>query len=187
MKNDIKEILFSEEVIQKRVKELGEQISREYAGKPLVLVGTLKGSFVFLADLARNIDIECEFQFVSASSYGFSSYSSGKVKIGAEFEVDFVERDVVLVEDILDSGNTLTALKEFITENCNPRSFKTCTFLDKPARREKVITADYTGFVCPDEFVVGYGLDFGEKYRNLPYVAVLKPEVFADILEKGSD
>jgi hypoxanthine phosphoribosyltransferase len=182
MENDIKAILFSEEAIQKRVRELGEQISRDYAGKPLVLVGTLKGSFMFLADLARSVNMECEFQFVSASSYGFSSYSSGKVKIGAEFEVDFVDRDVVLVEDILDSGNTLTALKEFITTNCNPKSLKTCTFLDKPARREKIITADYTGFICPDEFVVGYGLDFGEKYRNLPYVAILKPEIFAEII-----
>ena len=178
MNEDVKEILFSQEAISKRVLELGAELSKDYAGSTPILIGILKGSFVFLADLARCIDIPCEFRFVSAASYGFSAISSGNVRIGAADEADFTNRDLVLVEDILDSGNTIIALREYIMR-FNPKSLKTCAFLDKPARREVEISADYTGFICPNEFVIGYGLDFAERYRNLPYVGILKPEIFS--------
>ena len=178
MKDDIKEILFSEEAIQKRVRELGAQITQDYAGKSPLLIGVLKGCFVFLADLARQIDLDCEIRFLTASSYGFASVSSGKVKIDKDIEFDIEGRDVILIEDILDSGVTLTALHGFALKQ-SPASLKSCTMLDKPERREVSINAEYTGFVCPNEFVVGYGLDYAERYRNLPYVASLKPEVYS--------
>jgi len=178
MKNDIKEILFSEEKIQERVKELGAELNRDYAGKSLLLIGVLKGCFVFLADLVRHIDLECEIRFLTASSYGFSSVSSGKVNIDGAIDFDVSDKNVVIIEDILDSGITLTALRAFVAKH-KPASLKVCTMLDKPERRQLPITADYTGFICPNEFVVGYGLDYGEKYRNLPYVASLKPEVYS--------
>jgi hypoxanthine phosphoribosyltransferase len=181
MIHDIKDILFSEDKIQKRVQELGVQISKDYVDKSPILIGILKGSFIFLADLARHININCEFRFVTAASYGFSSISSGNVRIGATDETDFKDRHLILVEDILDSGNTISALHEYVM-GCKPTSLKTCAFLDKPARREHIIEVDYLGFKCPNEFVVGYGLDFAERYRNLPYIAILKPEIFADII-----
>jgi len=176
--NDIKGIIFTEEVIQKRIAELGAELTKEYAGKSLLLIGVLKGCFVFLADLARQIDLECEIRFLTASSYGFSSVSSGKVNIDREIDFDVKGKDVLIIEDILDSGITLTALRAFIAKH-KPSSLKICTMLDKPERRQLPITADYTGFECPNEFVVGYGLDYGERYRNLPYVASLKPEVYS--------
>jgi len=178
MKDDIKDILFTEEAIQKRVKEMGAELTREYAGKSLLLLGVLKGCFIFLADLVRNIDLECEIRFLTASSYGFSSVSSGKVNIDGDIDFDVRGKDVIIIEDILDSGITLTALHAFVAKH-KPASLKVCTMLDKPERRQLPITADYTGFECPNEFVVGYGLDFSEKYRNLPYVASLKPEVYS--------
>ena len=178
MKNDIKDIIFSEEAIQQRIKELGVQLTKEYSGKTLLVIGVLKGCFVFLADLARQIDVECEIRFLTASSYGFSSVSSGRVKMDREIDFDVEGRDVIIIEDILDSGITLTALRAFIAKH-KPSSLKICTLLDKPERRQLPITADYTGFVCPNEFVVGYGLDYGERYRNLPFVASLKPEVYS--------
>jgi len=178
MKSYIKEILFSEEIIQQRVKELGEELTRDYEGKSLLIIGVLKGCFMFLADLARHIDLECEIRFLTASSYGFSSVSSGKVNIDRDIDFDVKGKDVVILEDILDSGITLTALRAFVAKH-KPASLKLCTFLDKPERRQLPLTADYTGFECPNEFVVGYGLDYGERYRNLPYVASLKPEVYS--------
>jgi len=178
VKNDIKEILFSEEVIQKRIDELGAQITKEYTGKSLLLIGVLKGCFMFLADLARQIDLECEIRFLTASSYGFSSVSSGKVNIDRDIDFEVGGKDVIIIEDILDSGITLTALRAFIAKH-KPSSLKVCALLDKPERRQLPITADYTGFECPNEFVVGYGLDYGERYRNLPFVASLKPEVYS--------
>ena len=178
MKNDIKDIIYSEEVIQKRIKELGEELSKDYAGKSLLIIGVLKGCFMFLADLARQIDLECEIRFLTASSYGFSSVSSGKVNIDSNIDFDVSNKDVIIIEDILDSGITLTALRAFVAKH-KPASLKICTLLDKPERRQLPITADYTGFICPNEFVVGYGLDYGERYRNLPYVASLKPEVYS--------
>jgi len=178
MKDDIREILFSEEEIKKRNVELGALLTEEYAGKSPLLIGVLKGCFVFLADISRQIDLDCEVRFLTASSYGFSSVSSGKVKIDKEIDFEIEGRDVLIIEDILDSGITLTALRDFILER-KPASLKICTMLDKPERRQVPITADYTGFVCPNEFVVGYGLDYGERYRNLPFVASLKPEVYS--------
>jgi hypoxanthine phosphoribosyltransferase len=178
MKDDIKSILFSAEEINRRIVELGTELTKEYAGKSLLLVGVLKGCFVFIADLARNIDLDCEIRFLTASSYGFASVSSGKVNIDCDLDFDVEGKDVLIIEDILDSGNTLTALRALLAKH-KPATLKTCTLLDKPERREVPITADYTGFICPNEFVIGYGLDYGERYRNLPYVAVLKPEVYS--------
>jgi len=178
MINDIKEVIYSEEVIQKRIKELGSELSKDYAGKSLLIIGVLKGCFMFLADLVRQIDLECEIRFLTASSYGFSSVSSGKVNIDSNIDFDVSGKDVIIIEDILDSGITLTALRAFVAKH-KPSSLKICTLLDKPERRQLPITADYTGFICPNEFVVGYGLDYGERYRNLPYVASLKPEVYS--------
>lgn len=177
MKEDIKEILFTEEQITKRVAELGAQITKDYQGKRLMLVGVLKGCYVFLADLSRQIDLDCEIVFLTASSYGFSSVTSGKVNIDRHIDFEAAGKHVIIVEDILDTGVTLTALHALIAKQ-KPASLKTCTLLDKPERREMPFTAEYTGFECPNEFVVGYGLDFAEKYRCLPFVGVLKPECY---------
>jgi len=178
VKDDIKEILFTEKKLKRRIEELGAELTKEYAGKKLVLIGVLKGCFMFLADLSRNIDLECEIRFLTASSYGFSSVTSGRVNIDREIDFDVEGRDVIIIEDILDSGITMTALRAFVAKH-KPSSLKICTMLDKPERRQLPITADYTGFICPNEFVVGFGLDYGERYRNLPYVASLKPEVYS--------
>ncbi|MCL2201842.1 MAG: hypoxanthine phosphoribosyltransferase [Oscillospiraceae bacterium] len=178
MKDFIREILFSEEEISRRINELGDTITREYAGKKPLLIGVLKGCFVFFADISRKIDLDCEIRFITASSYGSGTITSGDVKVGMDFDFQIEGRDVIIIEDILDSGVTLTALKGFILQR-NPASLKICTMLDKAARRQAPIVADYIGFDCPDEFVVGYGLDYAEHYRNLPYVAVLKPEAYS--------
>jgi hypoxanthine phosphoribosyltransferase len=178
MENDLKDIIFSEEIIHKRVKELGIQITQDYKGISPLLIGVLKGCFVFLADISRSINLDCEIRFLTASSYGFSSVTSGKVKIEKNFDYEIKGRDVIIFEDILDSGVTLTALRDYIME-CSPASLKICSLLDKPARRQVPIEADYLGFVCPDEFVVGYGLDYAERYRNLPFIASLKPEIYS--------
>jgi len=178
MHKDVRKILFSEEVIAKRVEELGQELTKDYSGKSPLLIGVLKGCFIFLADLSRHINLDCEVRFLTASSYGFSTVSSGKVALDKEIDWDVEGRDVIIVEDILDSGSTLTALYAFIAKH-SPASLKTCTLLDKPERRTIPMKADYVGFECPNEFVIGYGLDYGEKYRNLPYVAVLKPEVYS--------
>lgn len=178
MHKDIKEILFTEDAIKKRVGELGTQITRDYAGTRPLLIGVLKGSFIFLADLVRRIEQSCEIRFVSASSYGFSSVSAGSVKIGQEIDFQMEDRDIILIEDILDTGVTLSALRDFVAEY-KPSSLKICAMLDKPSHREVEITADYLGFECPDDFIVGYGLDYAERYRNFPYIASLKPEVYS--------
>ena len=178
MQNDLKEILFSEEQIRQRVAELGEQINRDYMGKEPLLIGVLKGCFVFFADIARCIDLKCEIRFLIASSYGFSSITSGNVKIGNELDFEITGRDVIIIEDILDSGVTLSSLREVILGH-KPSTLKVCALLDKPARREVPVSADYIGFLCPDEFLVGYGLDYAEGYRNLPYIAALKSEVYS--------
>jgi hypoxanthine phosphoribosyltransferase len=178
LRDDLREILFSEEQIETRIKELGAEITRDYEGKQLMLIGVLKGCFVFLADIARHIELDCEIRFLTASSYGFASVTSGKVNVDKDIEFDVDGKDVLIIEDILDSGITLTALHAIVAKN-KPASLKTCTLLDKPERRQVPFTTDYTGFVCPNEFVVGYGLDYGERYRNLPYVAVLKPEIYS--------
>jgi len=178
MNDSIKDIIFTEEMIEKRVAELGAALSNEYTGKSLLIIGVLKGCFMFLADLVRHIDLECEIRFLTASSYGFSSVSSGKVNIDREIDFDVEGKDVIIIEDILDSGITMTALRAFIAKH-KPASLKICALLDKPERRQLPITADFTGFECPNEFVVGYGLDYAEKYRNLPFVASLKPEIYS--------
>jgi hypoxanthine phosphoribosyltransferase len=178
MRDDIKEVVFSEETIKQRVKELGEQITEEYTGKTPLMIGILKGCFMFLADMARSIDLECEIRFLSASSYGFSSITSGKVRIDKDLDFEIAGRDVIIIEDILDSGVTLTALRDFISER-GPASLKICALLDKPARRQIPMNADFLGFECPDEFVVGYGLDYAERYRNLPFIGALKPELYS--------
>ena len=163
MHDDIKTVLVSEEQLKAKVAELGAQISRDYAGKNLVLVSILKGSVVFMADLMRAVSIPCNIDFMVVSSYGGSNtITSGLVKIIKDLDGDLSGKDVLIVEDILDTGV----------------SVKICTILDKPSRRKADIQPDYEGFQVPDEFVVGYGLDYDEKYRNLPYVGVLKPEVY---------
>ena len=177
MLQDVEKVLLTEEEIAGKIKELGAQISKDYAGKNLLLVSVLKGSVVFMADLMRAIDIECKIDFMAVSSYGAGAVSSGTVKIIKDLDIDLEGYDLLIVEDILDSGNTLSQLKKILL-NRNPKSFKICTFLDKPDRRVVDLYADYKGFVIPDEFVVGYGLDYNEQYRNLPCLGVLKRSVY---------
>lgn len=177
MDNCIESVLFSEEKIAEIVKNLGEQISKDYNGKKLLLVSVLKGSVVFMADLMRNITIPCEIDFMVVSSYGAGTKTSGNIKIIKDLNIDIADYDLLIVEDILDSGVTLSTLKKML-EGRKPASIKICTFLDKPERRKADIKADYCGFAVPDEFIVGYGLDFDEKFRNLPYVGVLKRECY---------
>jgi len=176
--HDFENILFSEETIKKRVEQLGAEIARDYSELSLMLIGILKGSFIFLADLVRSIDLDCEIRFISASSYGTGSVSTGAVNIDKILDFEVAGRDILLIEDILDSGMTMTALKDFLT-GLNPASLKICALLDKAERRKVPVAADYTGFECPDEFIVGYGLDFAERYRNLPYIVSLKPEIYS--------
>ena len=177
MHDDIKTVLVSEEQLKAKVAELGAQISRDYAGKNLVLVSILKGSVVFMADLMRAVSIPCNIDFMVVSSYGSNTTTSGLVKIIKDLDGDLSGKDVLIVEDILDTGVTLSNLVPMLKMR-NPNSVKICTILDKPSRRKADIQPDYEGFQVPDEFVVGYGLDYDEKYRNLPYVGVLKPEVY---------
>lgn len=175
MHNDVERILISEEELKAKVAELGKQISEDYRGKPLLLVCILKGSVVFMADLMRAIDIDCKIDFMSMSSYYYGTKSSGQVRIVLDLNKPVQDYDLLIVEDILDSGITLSYIKELLLPR-KPRSIKICTLLDKPERRVADIKADYSGFSIPDEFVIGYGLDYDEKYRNLPYVGVIKPE-----------
>ena len=177
MKDDLKEILVTEEAIRERVKELGKQISADYADKDVIFVGILKGCYVFMADLLRSVEIYCDMDFMAVSSYGNGTSSTGAVRITKDLNKDIEGKHLIIVEDILDSGITLGYLKGYLASR-NPASIKIVTLLDKPKRRKNNITADYFGFTVPDEFVVGYGLDYAERYRNLPYIAVLKPEVY---------
>ena len=180
MDQDIDHILVSEEALKAKVTELGAQISRDYAGKQLLLVSILKGGVVFMADLMRAVTIPCAIDFMVVSSYGGSnSMSTGLVKIIKDLDADLSGKDVLIVEDILDTGITLSNLMPMLKMR-NPNSVRLCTILSKPSRRKAEIEPDYLGFEVPDEFVVGYGLDYDEKYRNLPYVGVLKSQVYAD-------
>ena len=174
---DIEKILFTEEELKQRVKELGEQITADYQDKEPVLITVLRGSYIFMADLSRAIDRPCVIDFMSVSSYGKGTTSSGQVQITKDLSENIAGKDVIVVEDILDSGNTLSYLLEILKAR-QPASLRLCTLLDKPERRVKNIEADYCGFTIPDAFVVGYGLDYAEKYRNLPYVGVLKRSVY---------
>ena len=177
MENDILNVLISEEELAKKVQEIGAQISKDYEGKNLMMVSVLKGSVVFMADLMSAVTVPAEIDFMSVSSYGSGAKTSGVVKIIKDLDIELAGRDLLIVEDILDSGLTLSYIKKILMER-GPRSIKICTLLDKPERRKADIFADYSGFEVPDEFVVGYGLDFAEKYRNLPYIGVLKPSVY---------
>ena len=179
-KNDIESVLLSEEKLKEIVTSLGKQISDDYrdSGRKLLLVSVLKGSVVFMGDLMRAIDIPCCIDFMSVSSYGSGTSTSGVVKIIKALDTNVVEgADLLIVEDILDSGKPLSYLTDILHRR-NPASFKICTLLDKPERRLVDLKADYSGAVIPDAFVVGYGLDYDEKYRNLPYVGILKPKVY---------
>lgn len=177
MKNDIERVLLTEEELIHRVGELGEEISRDYADKKLLLVSVLKGSVVLMADLMRAISIHCRIDFLAVSSYGNSTRTSGNVKLLKDLDNPVEGLDILLVEDILDSGLTLHYIREML-ETRGAASIKICTLLDKPERRKADIHADYVGFTVPDAFVVGYGLDYAEHYRNLPYIGILKKEVY---------
>lgn len=177
MNDCVERVLFSAETIKDIVSRLGRQISEDYKGKKLLLVSVLKGSVVFMADLMRSITVPCEIDFMVVSSYGAGTRSSGNVKIVKDLSIDVNDYDLLIVEDILDSGVTLSTLKKML-EGRGPASIKICTFFDKPERRKADIKADYSGAEVPDEFIVGYGLDYDEKFRNLPYVGVLKREVY---------
>ena len=177
MREDIKEILFTQEDLKAITKELGEKVTRDYKDKKLYLVTILKGAVVFLTDFMRNVDLPCEVDFMVVSSYGSGVTSSGNVKIIKDLDVPLEDKDVLIVEDILDSGNTLKFVVDMIKKR-HPKSVEICALLDKPSRRIADIQAKYVGREIPDEFVVGYGLDYDEKYRNLPYLGVLKPEVY---------
>ncbi len=178
MHNDIQEVLYSEEVIRKKVQELGAAVSREYAGRNPLVICVLKGAFIFMADLSKNITIPIELDFMAVSSYGNSTRSSGEVKIIKDLDTSVDGRDVIIVEDIIDSGLTLSYLID-VLERRNALSVSVVALFDKPGRRTVDLQADYTGFTIPDAFVVGYGLDYAERYRNLPYVGVLKPEIYS--------
>ena len=177
LEKDIQEVLFSQQQLEERVDQIAQEITRDYAGKEIVLISVLRGSFVFMADLCRRIDLPCTIDFMSVSSYGSGTSSTGQVQITKDLSGDISGKHILVVEDILDSGNTLSYLLQILQAR-HPASMKLCTLLDKPDRRIKPVHVDYSGFSIPDEFVVGYGLDFAEKYRNLPYIGVLKPCVY---------
>lgn len=166
-------VLLSEEEVTKRIRELSEIISNDYAGKQVHLICVLKGGVFFTCELAKNITVPVSFDFMSVSSYGNDTKSSGVVKIVKDLDESIENKDVLVVEDIIDSGRTLSYLLE-ILKSRNPKSLKLCTLLDKPDRRVTEVTVDYTGFSIPDEFVVGYGLDYAQKYRNLPYIGIVE-------------
>ncbi len=177
MKNDIERVLISEAEIEAEVARVGRQISEDFRDKNPIFVGVLKGCFIFMADLMRHVDIKCTMDFMAVSSYSGTS-STGAVKINKDLGQDIEGRHVIIVEDILDSGVTLSYLKHYLLGR-NPASITIATLLDKPARRKSDIVADYSCFEVPDAFVVGYGLDYNEQYRNLPYIGVLKPEIYS--------
>lgn len=176
MKN-IGRVLIDEETLNKRVEELGAEITRDYQGKDLLIVGILKGAVVFMSDLAKKIELPLAMDFMAVSSYGASTKSSGVVRILKDLDAEIEGKDVLIVEDIIDTGLTLHYLYENLLSR-KPNSLKICCCFDKPSRREVPVEIDYIGFEIPDEFVVGYGLDYAERYRNLPYVSVLDPEEY---------
>lgn len=178
MRNDLESILITEEQLQQKVQELGRQIAADYSDKNLLMVSVLKGSILFMADLMRAIDIPLEVDFMSVSSYGSKSVTSGEVQILKDLGGSIEGKDLLIVEDILDSGLTLSYLTKMLKSR-NPSSIRLCTLLDKPERRRVPVRPDYVGFTIPDAFVVGYGLDYAEKYRNLPFVGVLKEAVYS--------
>ncbi len=174
---DIEQVLYTEEQLRARVREVGQQIAADYAGREPMLISVLRGSYIFMADLTRAIDLNVTVDFMAVSSYGAGTTSSGQVEIKKDLSDSIEGKDLIIVEDILDSGNTLYYLMDVLRAR-KPASIRICALMDKPERRTKPITADYVGFTIPDAFIVGYGLDYAEKYRNLPYVGVLKPSVY---------
>lgn len=184
MKNDLERVLFSEAQIRETVQRLGAQISRDYAGKKLLLVSILKGAVVFMTDLMREITVPCAIDFMAVSSYGNEAKSSGVVRIIKDLDMPLEGYDVLIVEDILDSGRTLNYITGMLSDR-HPNSIRICTLFDKPEGRKAPVDADYVGMLVPNEFIVGYGLDYAEKYRNLPYIAVLKPEIYKRKANKG--
>lgn len=177
MKEDIKEVLFTEEELRARIKEIGKQISEDYRGKDLFLIGVLKGSVPFMADLMKEIDIPCTMDFMAVSSYGNSSKTSGVVRILKDLDFEIEDKHVLIVEDIVDSGVTLRYLVDYL-KGRKPASIEIACLLNKPDRRTVEISTKYIGFEVPDYFLVGYGLDYAEKYRNLPYIGILKEEIY---------
>jgi hypoxanthine phosphoribosyltransferase len=177
LQNDIKEILITSEQIKEKVEQLGVQLSKEYKGRNPLVICVLKGAFIFMSDLVKEITVPMELDFMAVSSYGASTKSSGEVKIIKDLDTSVEGREILIVEDIIDSGLTLSYLVD-VLERRKVKSVKIVTLFDKPARRTVNLQADWSGFLIPDEFIVGYGLDYGEKYRNLPYIGVLKPEIY---------
>ncbi|MCL2828815.1 MAG: hypoxanthine phosphoribosyltransferase [Oscillospiraceae bacterium] len=177
MHRDVERVLYTEEALKERITELGKRMTADYQGKNPVFIGVLKGSFMFMADLMRTIDLPCEVEFMAVSSYGNKSETTGAVRITQDLDMDIENRHAIIVEDILDSGLTLNYLINYLNGS-KPASIEICTLLDKPERRRAQVNPKYTGFTIPDAFVVGYGLDFAQRYRNLPYIGILKPEVY---------
>jgi hypoxanthine phosphoribosyltransferase len=178
MRNDIKDVLIDEKTLKKRVSELGKELAEEYKDKNPLVICVLKGSVLFMSDLVQSMDIPLEIDFMAISSYGSGTRSSGEVRILKDLDKSVEGRDLLIIEDIVDSGLTLSYLIKIFKDR-NTNSIKVCSLLDKPERRTSEVEIDYVGFVVPDEFVVGYGLDFAERYRNLPFIGVLKEEVYA--------
>jgi len=179
MEKDILKVLVGEEELKQRVQELGDALYEKFEGRNPLFLGVLKGSFIFMADLVRACQLQSDIEFIAVSSYANATESSGRVHINYDLQKDITGRDLIIVEDILDSGNTLAFLKQYF-EVKGAASITIVTLLDKPSRREKAVNADLVGFTVPDEFVVGYGLDFAQRYRNVPYIGVLKPEAYAN-------
>ena len=178
MDQDILKVLYSEEQIKARVQEMGDELYERFKGREPLFLGVLKGCFVFMADIVRACQVKSDIEFIAVSSYQNGTSSSGVVQITHDLQQDITGREIVVIEDILDSGNTLYFLKNyFMTKGA--KSVTIVTLLDKPSRRVKPVTADLAGFIVPDEFVVGYGLDYAQQYRNMPYIGVLKPEVYS--------
>lgn len=177
MHQDIEKIMFTEEQIDKRVRELAKQLNEDYQGERIYCIGVLKGSGMFMMDLVRRLEIQVEFDFFTVSSYGNSANSNGCVNIIHDVRISVKDKNILLIEDIVDTGNTLSYLKECLNER-GCRSVKIATMLDKPSRRINDLHADYVGFEVPDAFIVGYGLDYAEKYRNFPYIGILKESVW---------
>ena len=177
LEQDIERVLFTEQELKDRVAEIAAQIDKDYAGKEPMLISVLRGSFIFMADLARSITLPCTVDFMAVSSYGSGTSSTGQVQITKDLSSDIAGKHIIVVEDILDSGNTLSYLLKLLAQR-KPASIRLCTLLDKPERRTKPVEVHYSGFTIPDAFVVGYGLDYAEHYRNLPYIGILKPEVY---------
>lgn len=177
MEQDIEKVLYSQEALAKRVAELGEQITKDYAGEKLLVIGILKGSNMFMSDLVRHIRLPLKLDFMVVSSYGDATESSGVVRIIKDLEQSVEDYHLLIIEDIIDSGLTLSYLKENLMTR-KPKSIEICTLLDKPSRRKQNVDVKYVGYEVPDEFIVGYGIDYAEYYRNLPYVGVLKRCVY---------